>query len=141
MVVLLDVGTASSAEVVAGALRDQRRALLLGARSFGKGSVQTVIDLGNGDALKLTTARYYTPAGRSIQATGILPDVTLPGTAIRGLREQDLPTHLRGDAEVPDGYATGVIVEGDAAIAEALRRVKQAAAARSAASQRAGGAG
>jgi carboxyl-terminal processing protease len=63
MAVLLDVGTASSAEVVAGALRDQRRALLLGARSFGKGPVQTVVDLGNGDAVKLTTARYYTPAG------------------------------------------------------------------------------
>ena len=139
--VLLDVGTASSAEVVAGALRDQRRALLLGARSFGKGSVQTVVDLGNGDALKLTTARYYTPSGRSIQATGILPDVTLPGTAIRGLREQDLPTHLAGDAEVPDGYATGVIVEGEAAVAEALRRVKQAAAARQATARRATTAG
>ena len=137
MAVLLDVGTASSAEVVAGALRDQRRALLLGARSFGKGSVQSVVDLGNGDALKLTTARYYTPAGRSIQATGILPDVSLPGTAIRGLREQDLPSHLRGDAEVPDGYATGVIVEGEAAVAEALRRVKQAAASRRALAQRA----
>lgn len=139
--VLLDVGTASSAEVVAGALRDQRRALLLGARSFGKGSVQTVVDLGNGDALKLTTARYYTPSGRSIQAAGILPDVTLPGTAIRGLREQDLPTHLSGDAEVPDGYATGVIVEGESAVAEALRRVKQAAAARQATARRATSAG
>ena len=139
--VLLDVGTASSAEVVAGALRDQRRALLLGARSFGKGSVQTVVDLGNGDALKLTTARYYTPSGRSIQAAGILPDVTLPGTAIRGLREQDLPTHLSGDAEVPDGYAAGVIVEGESAVAEALRRVKQAAAARQATARRATSAG
>ncbi len=141
MAVLLDVGTASSAEVVAGALRDQRRALLLGARSFGKGSVQTVLELGNGDALKLTTARYYTPAGRSIQATGILPDVTLPGTAIRGLREQDLAGHLPGDEEVSDGYATGMIVEGEAAVAEALRRVKQAAAARQATARRAGSAG
>jgi carboxyl-terminal processing protease len=141
MAVLIDVGTASSAEVVAGALRDQRRALLLGARSFGKGSVQTVVDLGNGDALKLTTARYYTPSGRSIQATGILPDVALPGTAIRGLREQDLPSHLRGDEEVTDGYATGVIVEGEAAIAEALRRVKQASAARQATARRASRAG
>ncbi|MCZ8318576.1 MAG: S41 family peptidase [Lysobacteraceae bacterium] len=132
MAVLIDVGTASSAEVLAGALRDQRRALLLGSRSFGKGSVQSVIDLGNGDALKLTTARYYTPSGRSIQAAGILPDVVLPGTAIRGLREQDLPVHLAGDAEVVDGYANGVIVEGEGAIAEALRRLKQAAAARAA---------
>lgn len=91
-----------------------------------------MIDLGNGDALKLTTARYYTPSGRSIQAAGILPDVVLPGTAIRGLREQDLPVHLAGDAEVVDGYANGVIVEGEGAIAEALRRLKQAAAARAA---------
>ena len=128
LAVLIDVGTASSAEVLAGALRDQRRALLLGARSFGKGSVQSVIDLGNGDALKLTTARYYTPSGRSIQAAGIVPDVTLPGIAIRGLREQDLAAHLPGDAEVPDGFASGVIIEGDAAVAEALRRLKQAAA-------------
>ena len=141
MAVLIDVGTASSAEVVAGALRDQRRALLLGARSFGKGSVQTVIDLGNGDALKLTTARYYTPSGRSIQAAGILPDVTLPGTAIRGLREQDLPSHLRGDGEIADGYASGVIVDGESAIAEALRRVKQASAARQATARRASTAG
>lgn len=130
MAVLIDVGTASSAEVVAGALRDRGRALLLGARSFGKGSVQSVIELGNGDAIKLTTARYYTPSGRSIQAAGILPDVQLPGTAIRGLREQDLPIHLRGDAEGTDGYAAGVIVEGEAAVAEALRRVKQAASTR-----------
>jgi carboxyl-terminal processing protease len=127
LVVLLDAGTASSAEVLAGALRDQRRGLLLGARSFGKGTVQTVIPLANGDELKLTTARYYTPSGRSIQAVGITPDVQLPGTAIRGLREQDLPQHLRGDAEQADGYATGVIVEGELAVQEALRRVKQAA--------------
>jgi carboxyl-terminal processing protease len=138
MTVLIDVGTASSAEVLAGALRDQRRALLLGARSFGKGSVQTVVDLGNGDALKLTTARYFTPGGRSIQATGILPDVLLPGTAIRGLREQDLPGHLAGDAEVAAGYATGMIIEGDAPIAEALRRVRQAAEARAADAPRPG---
>ncbi|WP_051282814.1 S41 family peptidase [Silanimonas lenta] len=141
MAVLLDVGTASSAEVVAGALRDQRRALLLGARSFGKGSVQTVVDLGNGDAVKLTTARYYTPAGRSIQAVGIAPDVRLPGTPVRGLREQDLPSHLQGEGEVADGYATGTIIEGESAVAEALRRVKQAAASRQATARRPGGAG
>jgi carboxyl-terminal processing protease len=141
MAVLLDVGTASSAEVLAGALRDQRRALLLGARSFGKGSVQTVVDLGNGDALKLTTARYYTPSGRSIQAVGIAPDVRLPGTPVRGLREQDLPSHLQGEGEVADGYATGTIVEGESAVAEGLRRVKQAAASRQASARRAGGAG
>lgn len=128
MAVLIDVGTASSAEVVAGALRDRGRALLLGARSFGKGSVQTLIELDNGDALKLTTARYYTPSGRSIQAAGILPDVSLPGTAIRGLREQDLPIHLEGGNGRGEGYASGVIVEGEAAVAEALRRVRQVAA-------------
>lgn len=130
MVVLIDVGTASAAEVLAGALRDHQRALLLGARSFGKGSVQTVFELDNGDALKLTTARYYTPNGHSIQGAGILPDVSLPGTNIRGLREQDQPLHLPGSVARGDGYATGVLIEGEAAVDEALRRIRQVSALR-----------
>ncbi len=108
IVILVDGGTASAAEVLAGALRDQRRAIVLGRPTFGKGSVQTVLPLDNGDSIKLTTARYYTPSGSSIQATGIVPDVMLdnheegwsdsnyqPPT----LRERDLPGHLRGDSE------------------------------------------
>ena len=75
MVVLVDGGTASASEIVAGALQDHKRATVLGAQTFGKGSVQTILPLGNNTGLKLTTARYYTPAGRSIQAKGIEPDI------------------------------------------------------------------
>lgn len=129
LVVLVDAGTASAAEVLAGALRDHRRATVMGSRTFGKGSVQTVVPLENGDSVKLTTARYFTPSGRSIQARGIRPDVVLRGAASRGIREQDLPGHLRGDDEVGDGYARGEVIEGDAAIAQALARLKKPAAA------------
>jgi carboxyl-terminal processing protease len=107
IVVLIDSGSASAAEVLAAALRDHRRALIMGSQSFGKGSVQTVLPLDNGDAVKLTTARYYTPSGRSIQASGIVPDVQLPEDAVLQvattrppvLRERDLPRHLQSDTD------------------------------------------
>ena len=124
LVILVDAGTASAAEVLAGALRDHRRALLMGSRTFGKGSVQTVVPLENGDSIKLTTARYYTPRGRSIQARGIRPDEVIRGATTRDLREQDLPGHLRGDQETGEGFAQGEVVEGDEAIAKALARLK-----------------
>jgi carboxyl-terminal processing protease len=95
VVVLINGGSASASEIVAGALQDHKRATVVGTRSFGKGSVQTIIPLGANGALRLTTARYFTPANRSIQAKGIVPDVVI---------EQELPEELKG-AEKPRGEA------------------------------------
>jgi carboxyl-terminal processing protease len=99
MVVLVNAGSASASEIVAGALQDHRRAVIMGQQTFGKGSVQTILPLGNNTAIKLTTARYYTPNGRSIQARGIVPDIPLDDganekTAGLKLREADLTKHL-----------------------------------------------
>lgn len=122
VIVLVDTGTASAAEVLAGALRDHGRASVMGSRTYGKGSVQTVVPLDNGDSIKLTTARYYTPSGSSIQARGILPDIVLRGEAARGLREQDLAGHLAGEGEAK--AKAGELIEGDAAIGRALEALK-----------------
>ena len=100
MVVLVNNGTASASEIVAGALQDHKRATIMGTQTFGKGSVQTILPLGNNSAIKLTTARYYTPNGRSIQAKGIAPDVTVDdGSQRLAMREADLDRHLVGDDE------------------------------------------
>ncbi len=103
MIVLVNNGTASASEIVSGALQDDKRALIMGTRTFGKGSVQTIFPLGNGTAVKLTTARYYTPNGRSIQAKGITPDITVEDTTISkqeaalNLHESDLEHHLANE--------------------------------------------
>ena len=100
MVVLVNNGTASASEIVAGALQDHKRATIMGSQTFGKGSVQTILPLGNNSAIKLTTARYYTPNGRSIQAKGIVPDVAVDdGSQRLSMREADLDRHLIGDDE------------------------------------------
>lgn len=104
LIVLVNAGTASASEIVAGALQDHKRAVIMGEQTFGKGSVQTVLPLGNGTGIKLTTARYYTPGGRSIQAKGIEPDIQVEDPASVGrdsglfrLREADLNKHLIND--------------------------------------------
>ena len=108
VVVLTDAGTASASEIVAGALQDHRRALIMGEKSFGKGSVQTVVQTGPSAALRLTTARYYTPSGRSVQAGGIDPDIPVPQLSDpdykdrKVVREADLRRHLLAQSNVQD---------------------------------------
>jgi carboxyl-terminal processing protease len=102
MVVLVNGGSASASEIVAGALQDHKRATVMGTATFGKGSVQTILPLGNNTAIKLTTARYYTPSGRSIQAKGITPDIVVEdptAPTVGRLREADLEKHLLNDQE------------------------------------------
>jgi carboxyl-terminal processing protease len=134
LVVLVDAGSASAAEVLAGALDDNDRARIVGSRTFGKGSVQTLLPLDNGDSVKLTTARYYTPSGKSIQARGIEPDVVLhPGKGAANGGKADyaevlLPGHLQGDGEGEAGSNAGDVLDGEAPIAAALAELKQMAA-------------
>jgi carboxyl-terminal processing protease len=109
IIVLIDAGSASASEIVAGAMQDQHRALVMGERSFGKGSVQTLLPLTRDSALKLTTARYYTPSGRSVQEGGIEPDIRVPQLSdpdaaqrARYLRESDLRGHLVNEVDLED---------------------------------------
>jgi carboxyl-terminal processing protease len=112
MVVLVNGGSASASEIVAGALQDHRRAVIMGTQTFGKGSVQTILPLGNSTAIKLTTARYFTPNGRSIQAKGITPDILVEETTLSDadaalrMREADLERHLTNPSEPEGGTDT-----------------------------------
>lgn len=131
VVVLVDAGSASAAEVLAGALRDNDRARVVGSRTFGKGSVQTALPLDNGDTVKLTTARYYTPDGRSIQALGITPDVELQpsgdkngGHASR-VSEAVLAGRLDAEGEATTELEPGNVLEGQAPIDAALAELKR----------------
>ncbi|MEW6647543.1 MAG: S41 family peptidase [Pseudomonadota bacterium] len=140
MVVLVNGGSASASEIVAGALQDHKRAIIMGARTFGKGSVQTIFPMSNNSAIKLTTARYYTPGGRSIQADGIEPDIALKAVKLveaedgedGRLKEADLSGHLAngngkktkdGKDAKKDGKAAE-IVSKDYALHEALNLLK-----------------
>ncbi|WP_163270842.1 S41 family peptidase [Chelativorans alearense] len=120
MIVLINGGSASASEIVAGALQDHRRATVLGTRSFGKGSVQTIIPLGENGALRLTTALYYTPSGQSIQGKGITPDIQVEQPLPEDLQgvdvsrgESDLRGHIRGEAEGEEGSGSIAYVPQD----------------------------
>ena len=130
VVVLVDAGSASAAEVLAGALHDNKRAKVVGSRTFGKGSVQTLLPLDNGDSVKLTTARYYTPSGHSIQARGIVPDVVLAPDGNGGpapISEAALPRHLEGEEDAFEGDNAGDVLPGQKPINAALLELKKLA--------------
>jgi carboxyl-terminal processing protease len=141
MVVLVNGGSASASEIVAGALQDHKRAIIMGSKTFGKGSVQSIQELANGGAVKLTTSRYYTPSGRSIQAEGIVPDILLPQIKVdkvemddHRLKEADLSRHLdngnrKGSGapkpvEVVNGEDGKPLAQSDFALFEALNMLK-----------------
>jgi len=132
MVVLVNRSSASASEVLAGALQDHGRALIVGEKTFGKGSVQSVLNLRNGSGIRLTTSRYYTPSGRSIQAEGIQPDIEIPAIRIienedKRKREADLDRHLTGEPDNgPVIFSSDVSADDDYMMYQALILLKGA---------------
>jgi carboxyl-terminal processing protease len=139
MVVLVNGGSASASEIVAGALQDHKRAVIMGSKTFGKGSVQTILPMNNNAALKLTTALYYTPSGRSIQAEGITPDIVLDKVKIAaiekaGLEDEVKEVNLTGylnnggkktkDEAAPTKQESPSLMESDYEIHEAINLLK-----------------
>jgi len=141
LVILVNGGSASASEIVAGALQDHKRAIIMGTKTFGKGSVQTILPMNNNAALKLTTARYFTPSGRSIQAEGIKPDIVLKKVEIAALesdenlqiKESDLAGHLdngkagsevKTDSQSDTNKTEEPLVKSDYAVYEALNLLK-----------------
>ena len=112
LIVLIDQYSASASEILAGALQDNKRALIMGQRSFGKGSVQSVVKLGDGSGLKLTVGRYYTPSGKSIQAYGIIPDIELEDLAVDVLEQARIKHENRREGDIR-GHLTGELEEGE----------------------------
>lgn len=129
MVVLVNEGSASASEIVAGALQDHKRAIIMGGATFGKGSVQTILPMNNETAIKLTTARYYTPSGRSIQAEGIVPDILLEnmrlsadeGSDVAPVKEANLTGHLSNGVITPEEAEQAQDNEGDDASADLIK--------------------